>query len=301
MSSQPLRVNGSTIIVSGKLFRLASIDDEDWTPESEITDPRTIASALRGSRPRVDVFTFTQKLPRTEPRFDYHYEWDNVAAICTADFDEWWEGLPQEARKNFRRSKRRGVEVRTFALDDEMAKGIKAIYDEVPVRQGRPFAHFGKPLELVKREAATLADRSVFIGAFHEQRLIGFIRLVLMGDVASILNIISMNAHYDKRPANALIVAAAEMCRDRSISYLVYGKYVYGKKVDSPLTEFKKRTGFRQIWLPRYYVPFTLRGRIFISVGLHRRLVEVLPSSVINLLVGVRSSFLRHFKVPEKT
>jgi hypothetical protein len=278
------------------LLRKAAIHDEDWTAEADITDPRRIAQALQDNAAKVDVFTFTQKLPRTEPRYNFHYEWDNVAAICTAKFEEWWEELPQEARKNFRRSKKRGVAVRTFQLDDDAVRGIKAIYDEVPVRQGRPFAHFGKDFEIVKREAATLADRSVFVGAFFGDQLIGFIRLVFMGEIASILNIISMNAHYDKRPSNALIVAAAEMCRDRQVSYLLYGKYVYGRKLNSPLTEFKKRTGFRQIGVPRYYVPFTLRGRLYLSIGLHRRLVEILPPSLIDLLVGVRSSVLRHVR-----
>ncbi len=301
MSASYLNLDNSKIVITGRLLRTAIIWDEDWTAEKDIADPGRIVHALKKARRKPDLFTFTQKLPRTEPRFEFQYEWDNVAAICTGNFDEWWNGLPQEARKNFRRSKKRGVEVRTFELTDGAVRGIKAIYDEVPVRQGRPFAHFGKDFERVKQEAATLSDRSVFLGAFFGEELIGFIRLVFMGEVASILNIISMNAHYDKRPANALIVAAAEMCRDRAVAYLTYGKYNYGRKLNSPLTEFKKRTGFRHISVPRYYVSFTWRGRLFLAIGLHRRLVEVLPPRVIDFLVGLRSTVLRHARVPAKT
>ncbi len=48
------------------------------------------------------------------------------------------------------------------------------IYNECPIRQRRRFPHYGKNLETVCCEEATFLDSSIFIGAFFEEKLIGF-------------------------------------------------------------------------------------------------------------------------------
>ena len=57
------------------------------------------------------------------------------------------------------------------------------------------------------REEATFLDRSVFIGAFLGDRLIGFVKLVSdeTGTQADLMNILSMVAHRDKAPTNAFV------------------------------------------------------------------------------------------------
>ena len=70
------------------------------------------------------------------------------------------------------------LSLREVPFDDVLVKGIWEIYNETPVRQGREFPHYGKDLETVHREEATFLDRSVFIGAFLQERLIGFVKLV---------------------------------------------------------------------------------------------------------------------------
>ena len=109
--------------------------------------------------------------------------------------------------------------VKTVELDDALIQGITEIYNETPVRQGKPFPHYGKDFSTVKSETSTLLDRSEFIGAYHGNELIGFIKLVYLGNIASILNIVSKNAHYDKRPTNALIAKAVEICSQKGISH----------------------------------------------------------------------------------
>ena len=78
-----------------------------------------------------------------------------------------------------------------------------------------------------------------------------------------------MIKHYDKRPANALIAKAVELCEQQGMSYLMYCNYVYNDP-ESSLTEFKRRNGFEQALVPRYYVPLTLKGKIALRLGLHR-------------------------------
>ena len=71
-------------------------------------------------------------------------------------------------------------------------RGITKIYNESPMRQGKPFWHYGKDFETVRRENATFLNRSYFIGAYFENELIGFIKLVYEKNFASMMQIISM-------------------------------------------------------------------------------------------------------------
>jgi len=41
----------------------------------------------------------------------------------------------------------------------------------------------------------------------------------------------------------------------------MYCNYIYNDPKSS-LTEFKRRNGFEQVLLPRYYIPLTLKGKI---------------------------------------
>jgi hypothetical protein len=289
------RIGGMVVVVLGKWLRIASIHDEEWTAGQLVTEPKAFVAGLKQRGLKADLFTFMQKLPEGAPQFPYHIAWDNVAAIQLASFEDWWENqLPQESRKNVRRAGRRGVVVRQVGLDDDLIKGITEIYNETPFRQGKRFPHYGKSFDTVKKEVSTLLDHSEFIGAYHQDELIGFIKLVFMGKIGSILHIVSKNEHYDKRPSNALIAKAVEICAARGITHLLYGRYTYGNKTDSPLAEFKRRNGFQEIAVARYYIPLTLRGRIAIRFRLYRGLLGMLPGRLVVFLVSVRARFFQH-------
>jgi hypothetical protein len=103
------------------------------------------------------------------------------------------------------------------------------------------------------------------------------------------MQILSQNRHFDKNTTNALITAAMEACSKRRVEYFIYGQYVYGNKHNSSVTEFKRRNGFQQILLPRYYIPLTLKGRAGLSVGAHREFSTMLPEPIINFLLDTRS------------
>src|SRR4029077_414565 len=94
-------------------------------------------------------------------------------------------------RKAVKRAQRLGVVVRVAELDDAFVEGIRGIYNEVPIRQGRHFWHYQKDFETVKRENSTYFERSTFIGAYFNDELIGFIRMVYAGGVANTLQVIS--------------------------------------------------------------------------------------------------------------
>ncbi len=278
-----------TVIVKGRGFKIASVRDEDVTEGELVKNPETFIAALKQSGLKADVLTFFQRPPDLQPKFAQHFELENYAAVPVTTFEAWWEKLPQEARKNTRRAAKRGVEVKVAIFDDELARGIHKICNETPVRQGRPFWHYGKSFEQIKIEHATYVERSDFIAAYFEGELIGFIKMVYVDRLASIMAILALNSHYDKRPMNALLSKAMEVCAQKGVGYFVYGNYIYGNKKDSSLVEFKRRNGFEQIDFPRYYIPLTLKGKIYVGLKLYRGAVGLLPAPVLNLLLKIRS------------
>jgi hypothetical protein len=284
-------VGRRTVIIRGKWLKTASVKSERWVEGEPVDDPELFISKLKESGWKPDIFTFSQRLPDVAPKHPYPMEWDNVAAIPLAGgFADWWENrLPQEARKNARRAVKRGVVTKVVALNDDLLRGIVEINNETPIRQGRPFYHYGKDFDRVKQDYSTMLDRSEFIGAYFQDELIGFIQLVGLGPTAGILAFLVKNKHSDKRPANALIVKAVELCASKGVSHLEFGKFIYGKNTGSPMTEFKRRIGFEQVPVPRYFVPLTWKGRMWVKSGLPKGIKQLIPARVFFFLSSFRA------------
>jgi len=285
-----VRIKGREIVVTGKRLKLAAVRDAEWLEGGVVEDPEFFITALKKSSFKADIFTFSQEIGETEPRFPYSMEWDNVAAVPITTYSDWWENrLTQVSRKNVRRAQKRGVVVKAVPFDDELVSGIMRLYNETPMRQGRRFWHYGKDSATVKRDNCSYLDRSVFVGAYFREELIGFIKIVFVGRVARIMQILSMNQHSDKRPPNALLAKAVEVCCERGASHFIYGKYIYDNKANSPVTEFKRRNGFEQIMVPTYFVPLTFKGRLAMALKLHLGFKKMLPEKLVDFLLNVRS------------
>ncbi len=287
-------VCGKDIRVRGQLVRIGRLEAEQY---KYLDDPAELLAALREFRPRVDLFTFLQRPPETSPKYSYPMEWDNLAVLSISTFENWWTNqLGFKARNKAKQASKKGVIVREAPFDDDFASGIWQIYNESPVRQGRRFPHFGKSLDRVHRMSSTFPDSSIFIGAYYEEKLIGFIKLTTDDSrtQAGIMHIVSLIGHRDKAPTNALIAQAVKSCADRGISQLVYANFAYGKKERSSLSDFKERNGFARVDLPRYYVPLTGIGWAAFHLGLHRRLVDRLPGALVAKYRDLRYSWYRH-------
>jgi hypothetical protein len=286
-----VNVCGKDLRVDGRLLRIARLAGDGY---EYVDDPETAVASLRETGARIDLFTFVQRLPDTKPKHDYPLEWDNVAALPVSTFDHWWDRqINFKVRNKVRLAGKRGVTVRTVPFDDALVRGISAIYDESPIRQGRRFPHYGKDLEAVRRENGTFPERSVFIGAFFEERMIGFAKLV-SDDAqmqAGLMQILSMSQHRDKAPTNALIAEAVRSCATRGIPYLVYSQFAYGKKQQDSLSDFKESNGFKKIELPRFYVPLTVAGRLALRWGLHHRWLDRMPEAVAARLRKLRTGW----------
>jgi hypothetical protein len=285
-------VDGHDIRISGRLLRIARIDGDKYnTPE----DPESLIAALRKCGKRIDVFTFLQKLPDSTPRYSYPAETDNLAVLDISTFDHWWNHqIKSYPRNRARQAGKKGVVLREQPCDEKLMQGICDIYNETPVRQGRPFPHYGMTLEKARSYASTYPDRSIYVGAFLDETMIGFIKLVMDEDRkhACLVHILSMVKHKDKAPTNALIAHAVKVCAERGLSYLVYEHFTYGNKSGDSLSHFKEVNGFRQMDLPRYYVPFTAVGQLGLRLGLHHRFFDRVPAPIAAKIREVRKSLL---------
>ena len=286
-----VQIQGQAVITSGKWLKIASIHDEELLEGECVTDPETFVRELKHSGLKADLFTFAQKVPESTPKYGYHIEFDNWAVIPVGNFQAWWEKqVEPSVRRAVRKSAKEGVEVRVAPFDDEFINGIVAINNETPVRQGRPFWHYGKSFEQVKRENSTYSDRNLFFGAYFENELIAFMRITLVGNVAHILQLLPMMKHADKRLGNALIAKAVEVCAEKGMCQLVYCNYIYNDP-SSSLTEFKRRNGFTKVLAPRYFVPLTRKGQLALRFGLHKQFVKHLPPSVVSRLLKIRNEW----------
>ena len=286
-----MNVNGDKVTVQGKWLKIAKVRGEEMR-EKELENPELYLAALKSDTDRMlnaDIFSFTQKLPDIQPKYSYPMEWESIAAISLASYKQWWVDLPQETRKNVRRSQKRGVVIRIAEFDQDLIEGIRSVNDDTPVRQGGKNAYYGLTSDETRKRYSEYAGRCDFICAYSAREIIGFLHLVYRGDVASILNLTVKPSHFDKRPSNARLATAVEICGFRGISHITYGLYNYGNKRDSPLREFKIRNGFKEVLIPRYFVPITQWGRLCIKAKLHRGLIGNLPSSVIGFGLRARA------------
>jgi hypothetical protein len=282
-------VDGRTVLTTGKWLKIAAVQDDDLVEGEAVADPESFIPHLQGTGLKADIFTFAQKLEDNTPKHKYQREWDNLAVIPITTFAHWWEKrVDAGARRAVRKATKSGVVVKLAELDDAFVQGIVNINNETPVRQGRRFWHFQKSFDAVKLENSTYADRNIFLGAYLQDELIGFIRITYADRVAHILQLLSMIKHYDKRPANAMIAKAVEICEQHGMTHLTYRNYVYNDPKSS-LTEFKRRNGFEKILVPRYYIPLTAKGKLALSLGLHRGIAQSLPKPLLLQLLKMRS------------
>jgi hypothetical protein len=236
----------------------------------------------------VDVFSFWQRPPNTDPRFSYQYEWDPIAVLPVSTYDNWLKKqINSKTRNMLTRAEKKGVVVRPATFDDDFIRGMVTIFNETPVRQGRPFWHYGKDFDTVKKEFSRYLFREELFGAYLENELIGFIFLIDAGHVAMLGQIISLIQHRDKSPNNALIAKAVEVCAGRNVSFLNYAAW----PAPGSLREFKRHNGFECMQLPRYYVPLTFKGNLALKLKLHHGASARIPESVQSKLKAVRSQF----------
>jgi len=280
-------VDGKDIIVKRRLARIAELKEE-W--DEDIEDPESFTKELKHSGVKADIFTFMQRLPESKPKYNYHMEWDSIAAIPITSYDNWYKNqLHQNPRNKMRIAEKKGVIAKLCEFNDELVEGIKNIYNETPIRQDKYFPLYRMDFNSTRKAHITFLDRSCFIGAFINNELIGFLKLASTEKYMRTMGILAKVAHRDKAPMNLLVAKAVEICAEKKMPYFIYAKFNYGKRGSETLKEFKKYLGFESIILPRYYIPLNVWGKIILKLKLHREIVELFPKKIIRIAIRLRS------------
>jgi hypothetical protein len=279
-----ITIDGLPVSITGRVLKTGRVRDE---PYDCLHDSEKFIAKLRCEQNRPDLFTFMQPVEDQQPHHPFYHEMESLAVLRITTFKDWWKKkIRTHTRNHIKKAQKRGVEVRPVPFDDHLVRGVKVIYDESPLRQGKPFWHYRKDYETIKAGLATFLDRSDFIGAFWQGELIGFIKMTSDRGVAGFVHIISMIAHRDKAPTDALITRAVELCAEKRISYLHYGLWCGGG-----FGKFKENHAFERHDVPRYFVPLTTKGQIMLKLGLHRKLVDQLPPGWRERLVALRNGW----------
>jgi hypothetical protein len=267
-------IQGQTYSIAKGPVTVVSLEDE-WY--EDVQNPVRVIEELKSrSEVGADVFTFWQRLPDVQPKHQLYLEWESVAAVPISTADHWFnKQISSRTRSLIRKAKKEGVEVRETAYDDEFVRGMAEIFNETPIRQGREFWHYGKDFETIKRQFSRYLFREQMIGAYLGDELIGFIMLGIAGKFALTGQIISKLKHRDKSTNNTLIAKAVEVCAKKGLGHLVYFHWT-----DDSLAEFKRRCGFEETKVPRYFIPLTQRGRLALRFGFHRGWKAAIPNPI---------------------
>jgi hypothetical protein len=283
-----VQILGQTYSVRRAPVRLLALEDE-WY--EDVHDPMAVVKYLQEHREiRTDVFTFCQRLPHLEPKYRFRTEPESLAVLTVDSFDTWWtKQITKNTRNMVRKSQKSGVDVRECMYDDPFVRGMTEIFNESPVRQGRPFWHYGKDFETIKRQFSRFIHRELLIGAYFEGSLVGFAMLGNAGTFCDLGQIIAMAKHRDKAIPNALIAKAVEICERLKWRHLVYGYWT-----EDSLAAFKRHSGFYEARMPRYFVPLSVRGRAGLLLGAHKGWKSIVPAALTGRLKQLRASWYAH-------
>ena len=272
LESITIRKNGFVEIASDKMEY-----EKDVIPTGELI------GKLRDRG--VDIFTFVERkwcsTTLGSVRGLIKIE-DNIALLQVESYSEWWQNVGKKTRNMVRKAKKSGIKTQITEPSKEFAEGIWKIYNETPVRQKRGFPHYGISLKSVTRGVFS-ATNCTFIGAFFDNELVGFTKLVHGDRIERIAQILSLQGHIDKAVNNALIAKSVEICAKRHTKWLMYGRMGNHPSLD----RFKQSNKFKEFRLHRFYMPITRKGRVAIKLKMHRELKDSLPQAIKSILFPV--------------
>jgi hypothetical protein len=279
-----VRVGGQIFIISGKWLRTTELK---YFWQEDVRDPEAVVCALKNSRSKADILKFWQRIPDTEPRYSYYREVQHVAAIPITTYKHWFEKqISQKARNKIRKAAKLGVEIREEELNDALIRGVMGIYNDSPIRRGKPFWHYGKDFDTVKRELSEDLDICRFVTAYCDGELIGFIKFFILDRYARTTLLLDKQSRREKSPMNSLISKVVEICAEKGIPYFVYSIWRKGDH-----GHFQRSNGFIKTPVPEYVVPLTTKGRLALLLHLHRGIKGWIPQKMMIRLLEVRAKW----------
>jgi hypothetical protein len=271
------------VVVSGRVLKIAKLRHE-WF--EFLKEPEKFVEEVRRARV-ADIFTFLQEAHVPRPTLPFYKESVSASVLSFTTYEEWWKNLHFKVRNKARKAEKTKVELRFAKVeDDNFVRGVESIYNESPIRQGRPFWHYGKNFATIKNDLSSFPECTFFVGAYHQNELIGFMKLFEGENILRTVHIIAKLAHRDKNVMDALIAKAVEICSEKKITNLHYGDWAY-----RGLGTFRVKFGFERHDCPRYFVPLTTLGKLALKGNFHRAFKERLPQSWVDRYANAREKW----------
>jgi len=284
-------IEGKEVIVTGKHLKVAHLKNE-WY--EDIGDPEVFVNYLKSNKVKADIFTFWQRLPQSRPMYKYQLDWISIAALPIKNYDYWFTNVIDCKERNLvRKAEKKGVELKKNEFNDDFINGVVEIFNESPIRQGRPFMHYGMDANAVRKFFTPSIYQEDIVGAYSGNELIGFITIAYTNNYAMLTQILSKFAHRDKSPNNALIAKAVEICTEKKIPHLAYAFWARGL-----IADFKKNNGFERILLPHYFIPLNAWGTFILKMSLQGGINSILPEKLVLHLMSIREQWYK-FKYPQ--
>lgn len=256
-------------------FKIARVSTEY---EKDVAPTDQFLEKLR--QQGVDVFTFIERrwcssFPNSSNCWVKRE--DTIGLLRVFSYEKWLRDVVKLTRHNMvRKAEKNGIKTIVVEPNEGFIKGIWKIYNETPIRQNRAFPHYGISLESVKQGVLS-AQNSVFIGAYLQDELVGFVQLVQGDNIGILSQLLSMQKHFDKAVNYALVAKAVEVCEKRGINWLMYGRM---ETAHPSLDRFKKNNGFSKFTITRFYIPLARKGKVAVKLGLHKDLKDALPRPI---------------------
>ena len=266
METQP-----EALEIRKKAFFTMARDVKEY--QRSVVPTEELVESLR--KRNVDIFTFIERkwcCPIASPSKSWLKAEDNIALLAITSYDDWLKIIGKKTRNMIRKAEKSGTTTRIAEPNEKLAEGIWKIYNETPIRQERGFPHYGVSLKAVTDNVLSTRD-CVYIGAYLQDELVGFIQLVQGDNIAIVSQILSMQKHWDKALNNALVAKAVEVCATRKIRWLMYGRMGNHPTLD----DLKQNNGCVSFLLTRYFIVLTGKGRLAARLGLHREMKDALP------------------------
>src|SRR5688572_17040285 len=145
-----LTVAGKAVLITGAVLKTARLKSENYV---QLEDSAAFIEELSKSGLRTDIFSLIGDVNDPVPTVSFYHENEQVAALPITTYDEWFSmRLHNKPRNMIRKAIKSGVEVRLEEFTDSLLEGVKGIYDESPVRQGKRNRHYKKDLGVLKAE-----------------------------------------------------------------------------------------------------------------------------------------------------
>jgi GNAT superfamily N-acetyltransferase len=260
-------------------------------PATEWTEDVNAQFYIQISQGKADIFTFWNRLPDKPvlPGIRGKREFDNIAALPIVNVEYWRTSqVSRKVRNIIRKAVKSGIKIEQTVPGEEFYKALYSLYHGISFRQNKPFGHQHDSLEKIKSDFEKSRHSPFHIlGAYDGKKLVGVL-LLLSSKETLCFGLFTIADEYQKKGVPSLFMEkAVESAYNMKKQFLVYSHYRTDRETSfDSLRDFKRRCGFREMKVIRYYVPLTFKGKLALFLRLHKGKWALMPQFLKDIILS---------------